>query len=97
MVSITEFLNNSRMDKREVLKNGHVNTTGFTMVGHIIPPDGFNEVKEWCEYPYRVVWKSDKEMATITYCEGDITVIQCLTKERYDKELADAKAFYEVD
>ena len=97
MVLITEFLNHPRMDKQEVLKNGHVKTTGFTMLDHITPPDGFNEVEEWCEYPYRVVWKNDDEFATLTYCEGDITVVQCPTRIIYDKEIADAKAFYEVN
>ena len=97
MISITEFLNHPRMEKPEVLKNGHVKTTGFTMEDHIIPPDDFNEVEEWCEYPYRVVWKSDQEMTTLTYCEGDITVVQCPTRCIYNKEIEDAKKFYEVD
>ena len=97
MVSITEFLNSARMNKHEILKNGHVKTTGFTMEDHIIPPNGFNEVEEWCEYPYRVVWKSDESMATITYCEGDITVMQCLTRYIYNKEIEDANKFYKEE
>ena len=97
MVPITEFLNSARIDKHEILKNGHIKTTRFTMEDHIIPPNGFNEVEEWCLYPYRVVWKSDESMATITYCEGDFTVVQCPTRIIYEKELADAKAFYEVN
>ena len=97
MLTLNEFLQNPRMSKPEILKNRHVKTTGFTMEDHINPPDNFNEVEEWCEYPYRVVWKSDQEMATLTYCEGDITVVQCPTRIIYDKELADTKTFYQEE
>ena len=94
MKSLTAFLKSTRMDKTEILQNGHVKTTGFTMLDHITPPTGFEEVEAWCEYPYRVVWKNDELMATITYCEGDITVVQCPTRIIYDKEIADTDAFY---
>ena len=37
-------------------------------------PAGFIEKEEWSQYPHRVVWISEEEWSTITYCEGDIAI-----------------------
>ena len=85
------------MDENYWIPEAMIRTGGFTMDDRIEPPAGFDEVEEWCSHPYRIVWKNDEELATLTYCEGDITVVQCKTRIVYDKEIADAKAFYEVN
>lgn len=96
-MTLDKFLHSPRMDKPETMLNSNIRTRGFTMEDHIVAPDGFKEVEEWCLYPYRVVWINAELKTTITYCEGDITVVQCQTEKRYDKEIADAKAFYEKE
>lgn len=58
-------------------------------------PDGFREVEEWSVGTYRRVWKSDTDIATIAYCEGDITVVRHDTRESCEADLERARRFYE--
>jgi hypothetical protein len=55
---------------------------------------GFTLRRNWTEWPYRIVWTNPKALMTITYTEGDITVVVAPDKESYDKEIAHATAFY---
>jgi len=46
---------------------------GIDMLWKSLPPS-FSEKEEWSQYPFRVVWISDEEWSTVTYCEGDLAV-----------------------
>ncbi len=54
----------------------------------------------WAQYDthqdaeYFGVWVSIKELATFTYCEGDITLVICPSKEHLGAELEDAERVY---
>jgi len=58
-------------------------------------PSGFKEVEEWEDWPYRIVWVSKQELATCTYCEGDVIIVTLKDKEAFQRELAEAVEFYE--
>lgn len=56
--------------------------------------DDWLEVEDWDDYGYRAVWVSPKQRATLTYCEGDLTLVTCDTDEAFIEELRDAEKFY---
>lgn len=43
---------------------------------------------------YFGVWVNPAQRLTLTYCEGDWTLVECPTAETYNAELADASQFY---
>lgn len=56
--------------------------------------------KGWRQYDtsqddwYFGVWVHMEEMLTFTYCEGDLSLVVCPTKESFKAELDDAAEFY---
>lgn len=58
-------------------------------------PKGFDDVEEWNQAPYRYVWVNPEARATITYCEGDVTIVLLASQEAYDAEIEDARRCYE--
>jgi hypothetical protein len=52
------------------------------------------EVEEWCDYPYRVVWRFDAHRAHVTYCEGDVSVLIARSPAGYKAIEASADRFY---
>ena len=57
-------------------------------------PVSFVEKEEWSEYPYRVVWISDEEWSTVTYCESDVTVTLHPRKASFLTELEYSEEHY---
>jgi len=80
------------------LKEGRIahlgHATSLDILRKAMPP-GFKEVEEWEDWPYRVVWVSEKELATCTYCEGDVSIVTLKDKKAFKRELAEAAEFYE--
>lgn len=58
-------------------------------------PAGFVERPEWSDGQYRRVWTSEAELSVVTWCEGDVQVSKHATRAEYERELAQATAFYE--
>lgn len=59
-----------------------------------IPP-GFKEQEHWNSQS-RTVWINDRTLSTITYCEGDIIVMQHSTQASYNKEIVKAAEYYKT-
>lgn len=57
-------------------------------------PTTFHEREAFRDGRFRSVWVSNLDRATITYCEGDITLVLCEDKATFDLEIAHAEAFY---
>lgn len=55
---------------------------------------GAREVEEWCDHPYRVVWRIDEQFAHVTYCEGDVSLLIARSPEDYEAINASAERFY---
>lgn len=55
---------------------------------------GAVEVDEWADWPYRRVWRVDGELALVTYCEGDVSVVIARSPEGYEALRESAQAFY---
>ena len=64
--------------------------------GDIAIPAGFKEMPHWADHHFRTVWISDRDLSTITYCEGDVTVTQHSNRESYDLEMLAAEVFYKT-
>lgn len=48
----------------------------------------------YCQVIYGVT--AQGRLVFVTYCEGDITVVDCATQEDLDREIATAKEFYDT-
>lgn len=57
-------------------------------------PEGFEQVWEW-NNGYREVYVSEENLATITVCEGDLSVVLYKSKESYQKGYQEAEEFYQ--
>lgn len=76
--------------------NGCKRSYGLTMseAHELRIPRGFEDVPEWSDGPYRNVWINPQQWTTITYCEGDVTVMQHTDKTAYDEDIVNAEEFY---
>ena len=59
-------------------------------------PEGFEEIPDFQDGHFRIVWKCDALRAIVTYCEGDITVTIDRTLEFYQERLLSAAVFYQT-
>lgn len=56
---------------------------------------------DWKQYdtnqdaPYFGVWVNKTSLETLTYCEGDWTLVKCLTKENFNAEIENMIECYE--
>jgi hypothetical protein len=93
-----EFLR-AYCNKDETNKEGCKRSQGLTMShsGDLEIPTGFKEQVHWGDGQFRTVWINDKDLTTITYCEGDIIVMQHHTQASYDREIVKAAEFYEAE
>jgi hypothetical protein len=57
-------------------------------------PEGFTYVSEWSN-GYREVFVSKQHLASITVCEGDLSVVLYHSYEAYEKGYREAEAFYQ--
>lgn len=57
-------------------------------------PAGARPVEEWREGQARVVWVDDEGLTVITYCEGDVEVVECDSRRSYYDELARNEQYY---
>lgn len=73
-----------------VLYRGFTLKEGWNFFG----PAGFEEVEDWCDHPYRMVWKSGELRAVVTYCEGDLGYEVYPDDKTYQASLAAAEVFY---
>ncbi len=71
--------------------------------GLIMGGDGCPDIRDatsfkpqhaWADGPYREVYTSNTELAVFTYCEGDLTLEICSTRELYDALILSCKRFY---
>jgi hypothetical protein len=82
-------------DKSET-QDGCKRSQGLTMSPDIEVPAGFEEMVHWKDHHFRTVWINDKDLATITFCEGDIIVMQHSNQASYDREIVAAAEFYKT-
>lgn len=57
-------------------------------------PSGFSERPEWADGGFRKVWTSDRHYAIITYCEGDISLVQFPGAFPFDKHIEYLTDYY---
>lgn len=57
-------------------------------------PAGFCERPHWADGRYRVVWVSEAERATVTYCEGDLDMVTCADVAGFAAWLAHQEQVY---
>lgn len=55
---------------------------------------GGGMVEEWCDWPYRIVWRVPDERLHVTFCEGDVSVLQARDAAGWDAIEASAAKFY---
>jgi hypothetical protein len=98
MITIDEFLK-AYCNEDETNEDSCKRSQGLTMShsDDIEVPAGFEEVPHWADHHFRTVWINDKDLSTITYCEGDIIVMQHSTQASYDREIVKAAEFYEAE
>ena len=97
MITIDDFLK-AYCNKDETSIEGCKKSQGLTMnhSGDLEVPAGFEEQGHWGSGQFRTVWINDKDLSTITYCEGDITVMQHSIQASYDREIVKAAEFYKT-
>jgi hypothetical protein len=57
-------------------------------------PEGFELIELWSQEPHMMVWVNDRDMAIISYCEGDVTVSRHAREATYLDELEECANFY---
>ncbi len=57
----------------------------------------FQYIEGWEDGPYRVVWLSEKLLAQVTYCEGDLSLDVAKDAEGYKRIVESAMQFYTID
>ena len=57
-------------------------------------PEGFKQFDTDQDAWYFGVWVNPEELMTVTYAEGDLSVVTCPTLEHYKAEIQDAHEFY---
>lgn len=62
----------------------------------ILIPEGFKQFDTSQDAWYFGVWVNPELLCTVTYAEGDITVIVCEDKEHYNAEIRNCIEFYEA-
>ena len=66
-----------------------------SILEHKAPTLGnWHEEGSWRDDGYRAVWVNLMDRQIITYCEGDLTMVQCSTLGQFLKELASCHEFY---
>ena len=58
--------------------------------------DGGNwhEEDAWGDYPYRAVWINLRNRQVLTYCEGDVSMMQANSAVSFYDEMRDTSRFY---
>ena len=97
MITIDDFLK-AYCSKSSTDEHGCNRSDGLTVAhaGDIEVPAGYREQPHWKDGQFRTVWINDVEWSTITYCEGDISVMQHATQASYDMEIVKAAEFYKT-
>lgn len=54
----------------------------------------WHEENAFSDYPYRVVWVNLLDRRILTYCEGDVTLVEAQCTQAFYKELDDCAKFY---
>lgn len=66
-----------------------------SILNHKSPTLGhWHEESTWRDDGYRAVWVNLLERRIVTYCEGDLTMVECSTLGKFLKELASCHEFY---
>ena len=58
-------------------------------------PNGWKQFDTDQDASYFGVWVNPETFQTLTYAEGDLTLVTCPDKEHYNAEIRDAIEFYE--
>jgi hypothetical protein len=90
--------------KKEVTKtrSGNEMHLWFMLYGSRYPFDEVLCRDGWIQFntdqdaSYFGVWVHYAKQQTVTYCEGDISLVICKTPEEYDQEIKEMESFYEV-
>jgi hypothetical protein len=56
--------------------------------------DDWEEVTEWADGAARVVWINRGCFSILTYCEGDVTLVICDCRPKFDTELKELRRQY---
>lgn len=64
---------------------------------YCLESDGWEPFPTWQDADYFCVFIHRELRMTVTYAEGDLTVVYCMTDEIFNAEILDAIKFYEVE
>jgi hypothetical protein len=51
-------------------------------------------IEEWSDWPYRIVWRIPGERPHVTFCEGDVSLLEARSDEDFEAIDASADRFY---
>jgi len=96
-MNMDEFLK-AYCTKSRIQDDGCKRSQGLTiaMCEDLTVPEGFKENINFRDHHFRRVWLNDKELITITYCEGDIIVMQHSNQASYNREIVSSAEFYKT-
>lgn len=97
-MTLAEFINEYGFKGSREKSADHTLHEGFLFSGdaYLLPvPEDFDEIEEWADGSYRVIWASDGERAIISYCEGDIYIDVHRTEESYRADYDAKQKFYQ--
>ena len=57
----------------------------------------FRQYDTYQDAPYFGVWVNHNDMCIVTFAEGDETIVYCLNRRSFNKELEDMHEFYEKE
>lgn len=98
--SIEKFVKQHPSCKEHTNVRGNTVISGFLLDGDRYAFDAALLKQGWTQYDteqdawYFGVWVHLEEMMIFTYCEGDLILVKCPTKENLKAELDDAERLY---
>lgn len=78
-----------------IRRSSHFDADRYYFDLHVCTPgDGWEQFDTHQDAWYFGVWVHKEARITVTYCEGDVSFVECPTVESYNAEMLDAIAFY---
>lgn len=74
--------------------NAFVGSTDRYVYDDKLCKQGFEQFDTDQDAHYFGMWVSREHMATVTYAEGDLTLVACASAETFKAEIADAEKFF---
>ncbi len=83
-------------DKNRIFLVGHIDGDRYMFDHHLKASDGWMQYDTAQDASYFGVWVNPKRMATITFAEGDVSIVICKTPKAYNAEIEKMNEFYEA-